>query len=237
MVAEHYSGIQARSQDAFRQLMEHQDLSLKFVSAHNDANELELLKELMAGRPEEHIYNLALMEYQHALNSTAFAQYRQAHVSLRLFFELSTSGILFSAHEIDAQLWLKGRKDSNWTATISNDTGIFSKYFVGAFFEEMKEFSPEYNALAGKVYRECSEFVHGNRASFDGIDAEISFNAGIVEDWLDRADTVRMLVKLAFLIRYLNISSRKIINDLEGIAMGNFGHLAPIQALYEGASQ
>jgi len=234
MVDEHYAGILAKSQAALQSLLEDTERYPKFVSAHNDAEELDLLERLMAGRTEANMYKLARLEYQHALYSAAFAQYRQAHVSLRLFFELSLSGILFSAHEIDAHLWLKGQKDSNWAAISSNETGVFSKAFVGAFFEDMKEYCPQYLAMATTVYRECSEFVHGNRASFEGIDSQINFHQDILDSWLDRADTVRLLVKFAFLTRYLPHTNGATRNDFEQMALDNFGTLPPIQAIYAG---
>jgi len=236
MIQEHYFGILEKSQAALQSLLHDADRHSKFMAAHNDAGDLDSLERLIAGRTEANMYQLARLEYQHALYAAAFAQYRQAHVSLRLFFELSLSGVLFSAHEIDAHLWLKGQKDSNWGAISSNETGVFSKAFVGAFFEDMKEYCPQYLAMANKVYRECSEFVHGNRASFEGIDSQINFLPDIIDSWLDRADTIRILVKFAFLTRYLPHTGGDIRNDFEQMALENFGHLAPIQAIYAGDS-
>ncbi len=234
MIREHYSSILVKSQTALQSLLNDTDRYPKFVAAHNDAEDLDSLERLMAGRTEANMYKLARLEYQHALYAAAFAQYRQAHVSLRLFFELSLSGVLFSAHEIDAHLWLKGQKDSNWGAISSNETGVFSKAFVGAFFEDMKEYCPQYLAMATTVYRECSEFVHGNRSSFDGIDSQIDFHPDIIDSWLDRADTVRLLVKFAFLTRYLPHTNGATRNEFEQMALDNFGTLPPIQAIYAG---
>lgn len=234
MILNHYSGIIMKSQAALRELSQDPHRYPKFIAAHNDADELDILSELMSARPEGNMYRLARLEYQHALYSISCAQYRQAHVSLRLFLELSLSSILFSAHEIDAYLWLKGQKDSNWGAISSPESGVFSKTFVGAFFEEMKEFAPQYLAMAIAVYRECSEFVHGNRSSFDGIDSEIKYHKDIMDAWIDRSDTVSILVKFAFIIRYLPNSDKKTRNRFEQIALENFGSLDPIQSLYAG---
>lgn len=232
MVQEHYASILAKSESAFQNLTRDGDLYTQFVAAHNDASDLDALHKLIEGRPEESMYRLAVLEYQHALYAVALAQYRQAHVSLRLFFELSLCSVLFSAHEIDTHLWIKGKKDANWSAIISNESGVFSKNFVGAFFEEMKEHSEQYLAMAKAVYRECSEFVHGNRASFEGLDSEIKFNKEVLGSWLDRADTARLLVKISFLSRYLPHTRPENIKDFEQMAMDNFGDLAPIQSFF-----
>lgn len=233
MVQQHYNGIIDRSRAAFAELNVDQQRLQAFTAAHNDAEELEQLSVLLAERPEMDIFNLALVEYQHALFSVAFGQYRQAHVSLRLFLELSLCCVLFSAHEIDTRRWLKGQKDSNWGAIISNENGVFSKQFVGAFFENMKEFGGQYRALAEKLYRECSEYVHGNRHSYEGIDAQISFNEGTFDSWIERADTARLVVKFSCLCRFLSHCSADERAQIEALAMENFGDLPPIQSIFD----
>tara|TARA_B100001105_G_C22261082_1_gene386755 strand:- start:106 stop:819 length:714 start_codon:yes stop_codon:yes gene_type:complete len=235
MVTGHYTSILAKSSEALTQLSSDQERFAKFTAAHNDADELDRLGKLMAGRAEEHMYQLARIEYQHALFALAFAQYRQAHVSLRLFFELSLSSILFSAHEIDAHLWLKGKKDSNWSAISSKETGVFSKNFVSAFFEDMKDFCEQYHALAVTLYRECSEYVHGNRQSYEGIDAEIVFNQENTDGWLDRSDTARLVVKFAFLCRYMPHVSAEMKQEFQDMILENFSAFGPMRDINNGA--
>ncbi len=232
MVVDQYKNILATSESALGCLAADADRLATFTTAHNYASDLDQLDALLSGRPEAHMFKLARIEYQHSLYSVAFAQYRQAHVSLRLFFELSLCCALFSAHEIDAHLWMKGKKDANWQAIISTDSGVFSKHFVGAFFEGMKEYCDQYRALAEKLYRECSEFVHGNRQSFDGLDAEIGFRPELSDTWADRADTARLVVKFVFLCRYLKVAPAEIRGELENLALDNFGELTSIQALF-----
>lgn len=235
MVAQHYTKILAKSGEALTHLSSDQVRCANFTAAHNDADELDRLSKLVAGRAEEHMYQLARIEYQHALYALAFAQYRQAHVSLRLFFELSLSSVLFSAHEIDAHLWLKGKKDANWNAISSNETGVFSKNFVGAFFEDMKDFCEQYRALAVTLYRECSEYVHGNRQSYNGIDAEIAFNEENADGWLERSDTARLVVKFAFLCRYIPHVSTEIRQEFQDMILENFSTLSPLRDFIDGA--
>ena len=237
MVQAHYYSILERSRSSFRALSEDEPRIQAFTAAHNDAEELDQLKMLLSGRPEEEIFKLALVEYQHALFSAAFGQYRQAHISLRLFLELSLCCVQFSAHEIDARRWLKGEKDSNWSAIISNETGVLSKSLVGVFFEPMKDSCGQYRAIAETLYRECSEYVHGNRQSYDGIDAEISFAETVFDSWIDRAEAARLVVKFAFLCRFLAYISADGKRAIEALALGNFGNLPAVQSIFEGAPE
>lgn len=228
----HYSQIINKSYDAFRELTKDTDRLRSFTIAHNGAGDLESLARLVDGRPEEKMFSMACLEYQHALYAVAFSQYRQAHMSLRLFFELSLGSILFSAHEIDAQLWLKGQKDTTWSVIISKENGVLSKSFMGAFFEEIKEYCDQYHAMATALYRECSEYVHGNRTSYDGIDAEFSFHKETLDAWIDRADTARLVVKFVFLSRYLIHARPSLIADVEGLALEYFSDIHPFKEAF-----
>jgi hypothetical protein len=235
LIVDHYSQILDRSRSSLDELKEDEERLAAFTSAHNAVKDLDSLDVLLSGRTEAEMFKLAQIEYQHALYSAAFAQYRQSHISLRLFFELSLCCVLFSAHEIDMHLWLKDKKDSNWSSIISVDNGVLSKQFVGAFFGEMKEYCDQYRAMAEVLYRECSQFVHGNRHSFNGIDGKIEYNPEILTSWVDRADTAMRVVKFTFICRYLRGANTEQKSELEAVALEDFGELPPIQAQFEGA--
>jgi hypothetical protein len=233
MVIAHYRELLANSENALTQLDDDPERLELLATAHNEAVDLDQLNSLLANRPEEPMYELARLEYQQAVFSASIAQYRQAHKSLRLFLELTLCSILFSAHEIDTYLWLRGKKDSSWKAINCENNGVFSKHFVGAFFEEMTEHCDQYRSLAKTLYRECSEFVHGNRQSFDEIDHQIAYNADNLIAWADRADTARLLVKFAFVSRHLKNASIDTINGLEAMVLEDFGTLAAVQSIFE----
>ncbi len=237
MVSDHYLRILSRSTECFSNLSEDRVRFTKFIVAHNNAEDLDMLAGLLNERPEKQMFRLALVEYQHALYALAFSHYRQAHVSLRLFLELSLCSILFSAHEMDMHLWLKGKKDLNWNAITSKETGIFSKNFLTAFFDDMKEYSDEYHALALKLYRECSEYVHGNHLSYNGIDSEILFSAENIDSWLERADTAVLVVKFAFISRYLPHINSEGISKIQDLAMESFGALEPVRDFLKGTRE
>lgn len=233
MIDEHYKSIFARGEQAFADMIDDTDRLGKFTIAHNNALHLDDLGLLMAMRPEAQMFKLARIEYQHSMYAAAFAQYRQAHISLRLFFELSLCSILFSAHEIYTRQWLKGQKDTNWSAITCKESGIFSKSFIGAFFAEMSESGAEYGGLASILYRECSEFVHGNRKSYCGIDGALGFNPDILDGWLDKVDTAKLVVTFAFFCRFLRDASRDNLDKLEQFALDSFGTMPPIQSIFD----
>lgn len=229
---QHYQAIISKNIEALDNLCNDQNSLAVFTSIHNHSKNLDLIKTLTKGRPEEEIYKLALVEFQHGLHLAAFAQYRQAHVSLRLFLELSLTTVLFSAHEINCRLWLNGQKDLNWSSITSKENGIFSKEFTKIFFEGMQDHSSQYCTMAETLYRECSEFVHGNKQSYDGLDSTIRYSADILTQWAERAETAVRVVLFAFFCRYLNLTTQEIKNNLELMALEEFSDLAPIQGIY-----
>jgi hypothetical protein len=210
--------------------MVHPDLCREFTKAHNNSADLRLLEKFVESRVELQIFKLAVIEYHHALYSVSIAHYRQGYFSLRLFLELSLCCVLFSAHEIDSHIWLKGKKDTNWQSIISNENGVFSKNFIKAFFDEMGEYAEQYHVLAAKVYRECSEFVHGNPTSFIGIEGEIAFSEELLRIWLERAQTVQRVVKFAFLCRFLKVTPTNKRGSFEDLLLTDFSEMAPLIA-------
>lgn len=233
MVLVHYKDLLTRSESALADLSNDSERLELFTSAHNEAVDLDQLNRFIVGRVEEPMYELARLEYQQAVFSASIAQYRQTHKGLRLFLELTLCSVLFSAHEIDSYLWLGGKKDASWKSINCENDGVFSKHFVGAFFEEIADHCDQYRSLAGKLYRECSEFVHGNRQSFDDLNHQITYNADSLEAWADRADTARLLVKFAFICRHLRNASIDTKNELEAIVLEDFGTLPAVQSIFE----
>ncbi len=234
MVVEHYNELLTRSETALTSLGEDPERLETFTLAHNEAVDLDQLNRLLVNRVEEPMFALARIEYQQAVFSASIAQYRQAHKGLRLFFELALCSVLFSAHEIDTYLWLRGKKDAVWKSINCENSGVFSKHFVGAFFEELTDECDQYRSLAAKLYRECSEFVHGNRQSFGDMNHQIAYSADSLEVWADRADTARLLVKFAFVSRYLKHAPTEIRNELETMVLEDFGTLPAVQSIFEG---
>lgn len=233
MVTNTYNELLALSGNALAHMSADPPRLELFAEAHNEAVDLDLLSSLLVNRVEEPMYKLARLEYQQAVFSTSIAQYRQAHKALRLFLELSLCSILFSAHEIDTRLWLRGKKDASWKSINCENTGVFSRYFVGAFFEEMTDHCDQYRTLASKLYRECSEYVHGNWQSFSEMNHQIAYNANSLETWADRADTARLLVKFAFVCRYIKNAPRDTKDELEAMVLEDFGTIPAVQAIFE----
>ncbi len=231
-MAEHYRGLLQHSKGVLEAMLEDTDAVEALTVSHNYLLDYDLIKSAIAGRPEVDVLNAAVKEYQFALFALATGQYRHAFVGLRLFFELMLVTVQFSAHEIDYRMWAKDSKDINWNALKDPQSGIFSANFINAFNPAFAENSRQYSAIAEAVYRECSEFVHGNASTHTSLPSEISFNKEAFISWNQKAETMRMLITFVFSARYLNYIESKAMNTLEPIVLDVIGHLPAVQAIF-----
>lgn len=185
-------------------------------------------------RTEHSIFLLAAHEFQSALYEVACGAYRHAHISLRLFFELFSAGILFSAYELKLRSWLSGapNSDISWSLISDPDKGIFSNSFLNAFNPALAESAKQYRALACTIYRECSEFVHGNLHTHEHITDASSYNGDMLIKWKNRAEAVRLCIIFTFAGRYLNFLPPDEQRKLETIMLETLGHLSGIQEIF-----
>jgi len=205
--------------------------------SHHFILDFEKWIEALGERPEVYLLKMALREYQYSLLALLIGQYRQAFMALRLFLELSLSVVHFSANELDFRVWQRNEKDINWKILIDSDKGIFSKYFVQAFNENLVNEASHYKVMAEKVYRECSEYVHGNAYTHTMLPDKLEFIEEVFFDWQEKAKSVRLIVSFAFCARYLYFLNEDNRNLLEPIIMDELGHLDVIRSFFGGTTE
>ncbi len=174
----------------------------------------------------------ALGEYQFSLLAVVQGQYRQAFMALRLSFELLLGTVHFSANELHLRQWLKGKRDLVWNTIIDGQNGIFSKEFVGTFYDDLVQEAPQYRAIAETVYRECSEYVHGNALTQSTISAQVSFQPHIFVEWHIRAKAIRLAASFALCARYIRIAHVTQRLSLESVLLDNLGHISVVRQLF-----
>ncbi|EPY7082118.1 hypothetical protein ACXEH0_002666 [Klebsiella variicola] len=203
--------------------------SKSLVTSHNYLLDYDKLMVAINDRPEAAVLVVAVKEYQFALYALCSGQYRYAFGGLRLFFELMLSVVQFSAHEIDFHLWSKDKKDINWATLKNQENGIFSNNFIRAFNPDLAGSGKQYAAIAESVYRECSEFIHGNALTHQNLPNDISFHEEAFSEWHKKSSIMRLAIIFAFSSRYLNHIDQQKMIIIEPVIMDVLGHLQPIQ--------
>lgn len=231
-VAEHYCNLHQHSERVLREMLADSDALEALTASQNFLLDYETILAAIIDRPEVDVVRAAVKEYQFALFALSVGQYRHAFVGLRLFFELMLVAVQFSAHEIDYRLWAKDAKDINWNALKDSQVGVFAVNFINAFNPSFSGNGKQYLAIAETVYRECSEFVHGNANTHASLPADIIFNKEVFLSWHQKASTMRVVVTFVFAARYLNYINSDATRNIEPIVSDVIGHLPAVQAVF-----
>jgi len=212
------------------------DTSAAHSISHGYLHDLSIFYELVGNRYEAPLFDLALKEYQLALVALTTGQYRHAFIGLRLFFEMMLAGVLFSACEINYRLWARNEKDIVWAELINEDRGVFCRNFCVSFNEELKDHTKPFKGMSEKVYRECSEYVHGNLHTHIRLPSQIQFTKDVCLEWHDKAATMYLVILFLFSIRYLRslntINNAKFTtykSKIEAIIISELGHIPEIR--------
>jgi hypothetical protein len=201
------------------------------ITSHNALKDYDLMLGTITG-PEALIFRQACREYQYSLEAVSVGKYRHAFSSLRLSFELFTAAIYFSAKQMKMHLWLQGHDDLHWATLTDNDKGVFSHNFVKAFSSELGPYRVQYSAMAKAVYRECSEYVHGNPGTHEDVSLIVGYDETRFKAFQDKASTVRLCVAFQFCARYLSGCNPESLSKLESFLLDVFGDLPEVQAAF-----
>lgn len=205
------------------------------VTSHNALKDFSTLLTVIHGE-ERVIFMQACREYQYSLEAVLYGHYRHAFSSLRLALELFTATSYFSAHQMKLRLWMSGGDDLWWSVITDADKGVYSHDFMKAFNPSLGSYRNRYMTLSSTVYRECSEYVHGNPSTHDDVSLVVTYDAEKFKSFHDKVATVRLCVLFQFVSRYLAGLDVEALNMVEHIVLETFGDLPEIQAIFEEAA-
>lgn len=160
--------------------------------------------------------------------------YKQAMISLRLCLEHCLHAIQLSANDFQFRRWKAGQVDMQWASIVSPDDGLFSKAFIKAYAPEFVERSAELHSIAKNVYRECSEYVHGNYDKLNSLPAQSQFNQELFDRYIQAFHSVSYLLSITLVIRFKDhLLSNGVLRSLEQPIMNTISMLPEIQHLFE----
>jgi len=198
------------------------------IEAHQFLDDLQTWCLILQTRRECFLLEIASVEFQMALVALVIGNYRQAFMSLRFTLETSLAAIKLSTSLVDLALWRRGQRDIYWANIVDENLGVFSVDFVRAFFEELSPEAKHINGLAQSVYRQCSEFVHGNPSA--QIPKSLTFIEHSITGWGEAFKSTRYILMFALALRYMRELSPEHLHSLEHQIIDELGHLTPIRA-------
>lgn len=207
-------------------------LAKQHQEAHQRLLDVEAVLLQVKGRREYRLFEMAAQLLAEGLYQVSCANYRLAFFCLRSFLETSVAGVRFSAFEYELREWEAGRRDVSWTMLSGDETGCFSVNYANAFLPEIKDEMKHYQMLARRVYRECSEYVHGNPKSYS---LAAHMDMGRVSGWFELFDAATSAVLFCFFVRYLkDLSLDGMSEDLRLVLEAELGHFSEIRSLIGG---
>jgi hypothetical protein len=197
--------------------------------AQHRIDQLNQWREALISRPDSVVLQHAISEATVGLFLLVSGLYRPAFVSLRLFLELSLASIHFSANRLELAEWLTGNRDVNWSALIDVDQGILSVRYADAFFPELRDSVRTYNVIGLKVYRELSEYVHGNHHTWGNAPGGITHNADLQARWLSSFEFAATVVLYSLSLRFVKELPKSELTALAPLVLDSLGHIEALR--------
>lgn len=196
---------------------------------HQAIADLDVWRNILSPRPESQLLGHVNHELQTSMYALLCGMYRQSFASLRLCCELSMGLVYFSVNRLHFVEWQQGETDIKWSELLSADDGVLSKRYCKAFFPDLVEYSAAYQSIAKSLYRELSEFVHGNPQTWSSITPNLQYKQSIVTKWFEKFD---ILIDLAWFTLSLRFAKELKPDELFKIEEGlssHLGHIEPIR--------
>ncbi len=224
-------GLHGRYQDIFNKTLdEEMDKGLRGTVVQTMTDLGSCICEIST-RPEKEVFDLSIREYQYSLIAACHGSYRQAFASLRLSFELWLAAISFSGAEKELRAWRARKQDIVWNKLISKETGVLSISFVSLFCESLEEKAPHFQAISERLYRECSEYVHGNHHTHLALPDDLNYDQIIFRDWCSKVETFKLVCLFCFAFRYADIFSGTSLTTIGHPIGDTLGHIPEIRQL------
>lgn len=201
-------------------------VKLSFNSKHESllsnlfqfVDDLTLWQSMLKCRTDTTILVSAIKEYELGFQAAVCGQYRYAFIAHRYFIEQMCRFIYLSTNELHLRHWKLGLKDVSWVALTDRENGIFSKIFIRAFYPEIDDEGNHVLTIVSKLYREASEFVHGNFDKIKGIPSQIEFNLEMLSKWLEFMETSKFVALFLLFMRFAKDIDSADIHKLEDMA-------------------
>jgi hypothetical protein len=229
-IEEYLSRLNNESNSIFEKSIMYRD---QLGAAHHASSCIYEFSENIVDTSEKEILRTVSSQLESATFCACKGMYRQAFVSLRLALEMGLASAYFSVHKLELQEWLDGRGDIKWSSLICENDGVLSSRFSKAFFEEFGGDMDKYRDKAKSLYRQLSEYVHGNNETWESSEIELSFDEKKIDTYFRIVKGVSEILLFVLSCRYLKLFSENVLESLEFIPE-EMNHLGYVREYFGG---
>lgn len=198
-------------------------------TAHQIIDDVVKWQKILEPRPEVILLSRVVQELQLALYLNSVGLYRASLSSIRLALELALGFSYFSVQRLELAEWIKGTCDLYWSRLTNEDSGVLSLRFADAFLPELKGSVLEYRHMAIVLYRELSEYVHGNTHASESIPKKLSYSEDLENKVFDSLDTFADIFQFALCLRFENEISARSKLEVENCIIDRLGHIPSLR--------
>lgn len=228
---EYYRAINEASHTIFEKSVSH----CSFLGKVADySTSIQDWMNVIPSNQEKHLIDHSLEQIEFSCLSLLSGMYRQSFSSLRLALELIFGAIYFSAYKLEYIEWKNGSGDLNWHTINDKDNGVLSKRFASAFFPELSAYVGDQHNNAKSVYRELSEFVHGNYSTWNRESPSLSINENLIEKYRHKFEAVSLISHFVLCMRYLKEVRSEDLYRIETHVMDELQHISDIRIIFGG---
>ena len=208
------------------------ELAAKISELFQFIDDLNTWLELLKDKEDTTILLSAIQEYEFGFQAVLNGQYRYAFIAQRYFLEQICRFIYLSTNELHLRHWKLGLRDISWGSLTDKENGIFSKNFIRAFYPEVESEGIYLITLVSKLYRESSEFIHGNYNKISDLPDKIVFDATLLEKWLDSIETSKFVSLFLIFMRFSKSIDKCDLQKIEDMAADELGGIIEFNLLF-----
>lgn len=177
--------------------------------------DLTLWCDILSEHTDTTLLISAMQEFELGFQAAVSGQYRYAFIANRYFIEQVCKYVYLSSNEFYLRQWKCGLRDISWNSITDVDSGIFSVNYIRAFYSEVDTEGKHILQLVSALYRETSEFVHGNFSKIDILPMKIEFNEELLEKWLANVGSAKFIVLFLLCMRFSKDLNQSELEKLE----------------------
>jgi len=208
------------------------DYSGKLIEIFQLSEDLNVWVDLLDNGMDLTILISAIQEFELGFQAVVSGQYRYSFIAQRYFIEQICRFIYLSTNELHLRHWKLGLRDISWGSLIDSDNGILSKVFIRAFYPEIAEEGTHFIKIASKLYRESSEFIHGNFNKIEELPNSIELNYSLLGKWIDFMETSKFITQFLLFMRFSKDIGRQEIHRIEEMAKEELGGIEEFNLLF-----
>lgn len=224
---EYYEDIQKRLAANVTHTLESRYLP-QIASSQSFVDDYSIWINWIDQRYDNDLFALALLEYETATVFCLQSLYKQAFTALRACLEHTLFGIHLSTNLYQYLQWKNESYDVYWSNITDPDSGLYSKTFASVFCPELLNHIHLIGTMAKSLYRECSEYVHGNYRVLNTFSEQLEYIDVKTKTFYEKLENLRYIIEFSLFVRFNRELGHEGIIDLEAQIMEYMGHLQEI---------